>query len=137
MPNWCSNIIYLKHLDPRQIERAENALKRGEFMAEFFPRPENKDWYEWNVENWGTKWDVVSESNFYKGDILVASYESAWTPPIAFYQYMLKLGFVVRALYYEPMLDFCGIFDNGEVDHYNITEMGIPEEIKEEFGIYL
>jgi len=135
MPNWCSNIIYLKHLERSQIERAENALKRGEFMAEFFPRPESKEWYEWNVENWGTKWDVVSESIFYQGDILVARYESAWMPPIGFYQYLLKLGFVVRALYHEPMMEFGGIFDNGEVEHYCLGE--IPEELKEEFGIYL
>ena len=133
MPNWCSNIIYLKHLERSQIDRAENALKRGEFMAEFFPRPESKEWYEWNVENWGTKSDVVSESIFYQGDILVARYESAWTPPIGFYQYLLKLGFVVRALYYEPMMEFGGIFDNGEVEDYCLGE--IPEEIQKEFGI--
>jgi hypothetical protein len=60
---------------------------------------------------------------------------SAWTPPIGFYQYLLKLGFVVRALYYEPMMEFGGIFDNGEVDHYSLGEF--PEELKEEFGIYL
>ena len=32
MPNWCYNIVYLKHDDPSQIDRAEKALKRGEFM---------------------------------------------------------------------------------------------------------
>ena len=135
MPNWCSNVIYLKHEDHAQLERAENALKRGEFMNEFLPIPEGADWYTWHVENWGTKWDVESESIFYQGEILVATYDSAWAPPIGFYHYLLKLGFVVRALYYEPDQIFCGIFDNGDDEHYNLDDLNIPTELKEEFGI--
>jgi hypothetical protein len=132
MPNWCYNIVYLKHEDPSQIDRAENALKRGEFMSEFLPKEGEEDWYKWNTENWGIKWDVMADSVFFKDDILVARYESAWAPPITFYQYLLTCGFVVRALYYEPFQDFCGIFDNGEIEHYNLeNKEGIPEELKE------
>ena len=132
MPNWCNNIIYLKHEDRTQIERAENALKRGEFMNEFLPIPEGADWYTWHIENWGTKWDIEAISVFYKGEILGAMYESAWTPPIGFYHHLFKLGFAVRALYYEPGQQFCGIFDNGEDEHYSLED--IPEELKKEFA---
>ena len=77
---------------------------------------------------------VIADSFFYQGDILVARYESAWAPPIGFYQYLLKSGFVVRALYYEPMQDFCGIFDNGEEEHYSSDHFNeIPAELKREF----
>ena len=136
MPNWCNNIIYLKNEDKYQLDRAERALKRGEFMTEFLPTPEGVDSYRWQLENWGTKWDIEADYVSYEGDILVAKYASAWTPPIVFYNHLLKLGFIVRCLYYEPMEKFCGILDNGEDERYDLTDLDIiPEELEDEFFI--
>jgi hypothetical protein len=88
MPNWCSNNLILTHEDPAMIQRAYDALERGEFLQEFVPVPEQLkivagcvgdpdeqkkleadtarnveelgygNWYDYCVGEWGTKWDV-------------------------------------------------------------------------------
>jgi hypothetical protein len=40
MPNWCNNVLTLSHEDPAMIQRAKDALDRGEFLQEFIPVPE-------------------------------------------------------------------------------------------------
>ena len=40
-------------------------------------------WYDWSVENWGTKWDAC-ESHIHHNDInyFSVSFDTAWSPPI-------------------------------------------------------
>ena len=40
MPNYCSNNLTLTHKDPAMIQRAYDALERGEFLSEFIPVPQ-------------------------------------------------------------------------------------------------
>jgi hypothetical protein len=40
MPNWCNNNLVLEHDDPAMIQRAFDALERGEFLNEFIPVPQ-------------------------------------------------------------------------------------------------
>jgi hypothetical protein len=93
MPNWCNNNLTLTHEDPAMIQRAADALNRGEFLNEFIPVPadlqivagrlgdgdeqrelerktaENLEkygygnWYDFCVGEWGTKWDVGCEGS--------------------------------------------------------------------------
>ena len=39
MPNWCENLVEIRHTDPAMIKRAHDALERGEFLNEFHPVP--------------------------------------------------------------------------------------------------
>jgi hypothetical protein len=87
MPNWCNNNLTLTHEDPAMIQRAFDALERGEFLQEFVPVPQQLkivagcvgdpdeqkkleentarnqeelgygNWYDFCVAEWGTKWD--------------------------------------------------------------------------------
>jgi hypothetical protein len=41
MPNWCNNNLTLEHDDPAMIQRAYDALERGEFLSEFIPVPKD------------------------------------------------------------------------------------------------
>ena len=41
MPNWCNNHLTLTHEDPAMIQRAYDALERGEFLQEFIPVPKD------------------------------------------------------------------------------------------------
>jgi hypothetical protein len=87
-------------------------------------------WYDTNVTNWGTKWDVSYDDSFpqYSDEEIVITPDTAWSPPIGFGTILAKLYQVDVELYYtEPGCDFCGkTFCNkdGDVeeDDYNYLE---------------
>ena len=146
MPNWCNNSITIKHKDPAMIERV---IKAEGLLMEFLPTPKElvdtvagfkgedereaheaqqkaniekfgyKDWYDWNVANWGTKWDVNLEDIVRVGDTVTAWFESAWAPPCNAYEKLCALGFEIKAYYNEPGMAFCGIWEGTEDDFYD------------------
>lgn len=146
MPNWCANNLTLEHSDPQMIDRVEAAVKEGKFLNTFVPRPEDQeeDWYNWNVTNWGTKWDVGDEHSVHEKspNSITLSFDSAWAPPTAAYTIFEELGFTVTATYYEPGMAFCGRFIEGCDDYYEYGGLSadevrdtIPSELDEEYGI--
>lgn len=106
MPNWCLNNLILKGSKEVLEEIQETNLS----LQKLFPCPQelldnpspesNKEkakantekygypsWYEWNIANWGTKWDIEIDDlhlNHVEGDLyhLGASFSSAWDPPV-------------------------------------------------------
>lgn len=168
MPNWCSNTLTLTHEDPAQIQRAVDAFNAGKLFQEFLPCPEAlldgtapadgaaaaaniekygaSDWYQWCVDNWGTKWDANTDG--YEaiadedGKSVVLSFSTAWGPPIEWYDNIE--GFHITAYYYEPGMGFCGKWTSEAGDEHHeystdddIDELRerIPEDILEQFGI--
>ena len=103
------------------------------------------NWYDWCVNNWGTKWDVGEQGNndiHPNGLLLTAGFDSAWSPPVEAYNKLQELGFKVRAMYYEPGMAFAGIYEDGDDDCYNLESMdsfqvsqAIPSELSDMFGI--
>ncbi len=130
MPNWCLNKLTVEHDDPSMVERFVNAYNKGETCNEFIPQPEDigDGWYDWCINNWGTKWDIGADIGTEKeeryglkatvvGNQASCSFDSAWAPPIGLYEKLVELGYNVKASYFEPGMAFCGIYDNG-VDNY-------------------
>lgn len=150
MPNWCTNTVELTHEDPAMIERARKAFDEGALLQEFFPCPQDlldtvagymgedkaaahnaqmarnielygyKDWYDWKVANWGTKWDVGADcckADTIDGGISV-NFDSAWSPPTGAYEKLVEMGFGVKAYYYEPGMAFVGKWEDGVDDYY-------------------
>jgi len=103
-----------------------------------------RNWYDYCVNEWGTKWDVGGDG-YEAQDIpngLIMSFDSAWAPPVAFYEKMMDLGFSIRATYYEPGMCFCGVWEDGDDDYYDISDMTaaeveelLPEFLDESYGI--
>jgi hypothetical protein len=175
MPNWCNNTLEITHEDPAMIERARKAFADGKLLEEFCPVPaslhivagrvgdeaEQKkleedtarnlevhgygNWYDYCVNEWGTKWDVGGDDLGPAQDIpngLIMQFDSAWAPPTAAYEKMMDLGFSIRATYYEPGMCFCGIWEDGNDDFYEIGDMTadqveemLPEFLDESYGI--
>lgn len=172
MPNWCNNGITLRHADPAMIDRVvkgkdgllmeflptPDALLKtmaGSFgdnekqraleakQEENFKQFGAKDWYDWNIANWGTKWDFALE-NLERPDpnTVTAAFDSAWAPPIGAYEKLMELGFEIEAMYYEPGMCFVGKWDNGVDECYEyggatsetVRDM-IGEELDDYFGI--
>ena len=41
-------------------------------------------WYHWNIQNWGTKWDITADSveiELEDSEMLEVSFDTAWSPP--------------------------------------------------------
>ena len=174
MPNWCNNSVEIYHEDPAMIERVRTAFNDGRLLAEFIPIPQSLrivagcvgdpdeqkkleedtarnrevhgygNWYDYCVNEWGTKWDVGADGNPAQ-DIpggLMLGFDSAWSPPVAAYDKLEGLGFRIRAMYYEPGMGFAGIYEDGHDDYHEyggLDSAGIaealPVELDEAFCI--
>lgn len=137
MPNWCDNSVTLYNEDAEKISAlAEEMGKVGEdnrSMAQPFqhlrPRPETEeDWYNWNLSNWGTKWDA-SIIDWSKDDenTVTIYFESAWGPPVTLYDYLSENGWIVNALYHEPGMCFAGMYSPDGGDYYYEYDVTDPD----------
>jgi hypothetical protein len=66
------------------------------------------------------------------GNTLTASFDSAWSPPIAAYEKLMDMGFTIKAYYYEPGMCFAGIWEDGNDDYFEYGGMN-SEQVAEEF----
>lgn len=112
MPNWCKNNLRIVSNGQKVLEILE-MLKDEKGRMTFMkvaPQPEElrntispvpddvpikererlrekygaDNWYEWNIKNWGCKWDA-SDSVFYEKDgYNMVTFTTAWDPPIEF-----------------------------------------------------
>jgi hypothetical protein len=174
MPNWCNNSVEIYHDDPKMIERVRTAFNGEGLLQEFIPVPqalrdtvsgsmgEDKraeheaqqadnvekhgyaNWYDFCVNEWGTKWDIGADGNPAQ-DIpggLMLGFDSAWAPPCGAYEKLMAMGFRITAMYYESGMAFAGVWDNGDDDYYEYGGMDskeiadtLPAELDEAFGI--
>lgn len=160
MPNWCNNYLELEHEDPAMIERAKKAFADGRLLAEFCPVPESlhivagsvgdpieqkkleedtarnlevhgyANWYDYCVNEWGTKWDVGGDGDQASQDSptdLRMNFDSAWAPPVAAMEKFQDLGFKVKLVYWESGMCFAGIFDANGDDYFEYSDMTADE----------
>lgn len=105
-------------------------------------------WYDFAIGEWGCKWDISNGDNNYKikkvsnGYSVTLFFDTAWSPPINFYDKLVELEFNVDAMYYEPGVAFCGRYYDGQDDTYELSNLTselvreqIPEELDNTFGI--
>ena len=176
MPNWCSNHITVRGTNSAEIKRLADAFDNGEFCNAVVPMPEelnitsgflgdpvaqaeleakskaNKEkygyanWYDFNVANWGTKWEVGGDGNTAERDEdglgFSAPFDSAWSPPIAVCEALVEQGFEVTLYYYEPGMAYCGKWEDGCDDMYEYgtensqtVRAAIGDELDDMFGI--
>jgi hypothetical protein len=157
MPNWCDNdlFIYGSEQDLKKIkEQVTN--EAGEFdFGKIVPEPTTPDyfkdnlssedmkqhplnWYEWRIENWGTKWNASdSQIGEVKDDQLQVWFNTAWAPAIPVTTELSKQYPNVRIehKYIEEGMDFCGVIElqngeeldgtwEGKPNHKNIELLG-------------
>jgi hypothetical protein len=122
MPNWCDNTVRFYNPSKGLIDMVEAELKKEEpkLFAHLRPRPieEETNWYEWNIANWGSKWDA-DVFHYERNDdrTITVHFASAWAPPIALIESLVEQDWQVEALYHEPGCAFVGRHIGG-VDYY-------------------
>jgi hypothetical protein len=140
MPNWCNNTITLSGPKDKIKSIFDKAKADNAFIQQLYPMPEalegttspapkegkvqplvdgHDNWYDWRVENWGTKWDVDVEGLEYDehGDssaTIFGWFDSAWAPPINAYEHFLiqNEDCSISAMYYEGGMDFAGKWED-------------------------
>jgi hypothetical protein len=148
MPNWCDNLVSLRHSDKTKIDALEQELLKTENVRVFDslrPRPvdQEENWYEWNVTNWGTKWDAtVYEWDRENDNEIWISFDSAWSPPSALYEFLTETGWDVSAYYSEGGMGYCGKYTSQDGDEYYEYDMSdlssleaLPEDIENFAGL--
>ena len=161
MPNWCNNIVTLRHEDPAMIERAVKSAEVNRLFQEFVPCPDDlisttvssatpqerydantqkhgyPSWYEFAVSRWGTKWDIgTCETTRNEDGSVKLIFDTAWSPPIAFYEAIEEMGFEVDAHYNEGGCGFAGSYSDGCNDYYEY-DTSSEESLKESLPDYL
>lgn len=103
-----------------------------------------ESWYDWCVNEWGTKWDVGDGQGIQTWDEheLIVYFDSAWAPPARAYEKLDDLGFTVYATWYEPGCAFAGMYDEYGITDYDLSNMdskevqdNLPQELDEAYGI--
>jgi len=149
MPNWCSNSITIqgptetiKQLWEDAHADMGNNTERG-LLDAMFPMPrelqgtvkgsngDEVNWYDWRVNNWGTKWDIDTQGLEFtdNGDgtaSISGWFDSAWAPPIGAYEKFCDDmdNCSLEASYHEPGMDFAGLWSSEDGDEYfeSLTE---------------
>jgi hypothetical protein len=153
MPNWSNSSITISINPYAKLTQAEkqvrwevwkdlrNVLEKwdadgrdGNNSPDVFqiihPRPKEEDdnWYEWNNENWGTKWDMRVYGFSFIEDELSFRGETAWNAPIGILNKLVSLGFNLKHLFASMENDDWGYhIDRNEndirvvKDHYGYT----------------
>ena len=98
-----------------------------------------KNWYDWSVANWGTKWDISGEEAAVSEDglSLTVYFQSAWSPPIEAYSVLEeKFGFTIDAHFYEGGMGFYGEYSDGAESTVNFSSFkDIPDNYIDMFGL--
>ena len=93
MPNWCLNEVemYGSEEDIDAIKELITSKESKFDLNKIIPMPEElKDtqpmtdqpnWYDWRLENWGTKWNVIEADVDSGTQDISAIFETAWSPP--------------------------------------------------------
>jgi len=123
MPNWCANVVRVTDGSERELAAVYDLLKDTENpFAAILPRPQSAedDWYEWNIANWGTKWDA---SDFFitrhDDGTLDMTFNTAWSPSLEVTRQLSEdfPSLQIRHFYEECGMCFEGVaaFAGGEM----------------------
>ena len=138
MPNWCYNKVILHNVDAAKMTAFKKYLDGSGPIAKYFlpiPPEEDWNWYEWCVAHWGTKWDFESLDWCSVDNQIEINFESAWSPPIALYDFLVSAGWSVEAKYFESGEGYIGQYTDGSDDYYeyDISDIdsikSLPEDL--------
>ena len=90
--------------------------KDGSVFYETYDFPDGKNddrWYHWNIQNWGTKWDITADSvdmESYDSEQLEIEFSTAWSPPEPICNKLREMfpDLSFSWFYDEPGMEFAG-----------------------------
>jgi len=159
MPNWCNNSITIKG-DYDTLVQLKPVVEAGEGLLQAIkPMPkelegtvapkDTPNWYNWCIENWGTKWDPEVHLEFIDNEDGTATiqgwFDTAWAPPIDAFETLSQDwdSCYIEMFYEESGMCFVGCWDSeGGDDYYEYGEATsktindiVPKYLVEEFSL--
>jgi hypothetical protein len=153
MPNHTDNRVILSHADSQMIDDIYNVMNTEgtELCHHLIPEPRDDEneptsgWYDWRLDNWGTKWDVYeTHCTRIDANTLNLNFYTAWSPPMPVYDKLVDMGFEVTARYLDEGWGYIGEYTGGFAhkmesgDWYTTDVESVVTEYPEldyEFGI--
>lgn len=133
MPNWCDCELDVQGENAEAFVRAVATEDNAFCFNSIVPQPEGlldrpsrstaakysmPDWYDWRIENWGTKWESCDAEYHGREDNWFFRFQTAWSPPTPVVkEASRKFSNTVFALrFYEGGMGMQGFsaFKNGE-----------------------
>lgn len=171
MPNWCNNVLSVhgptesvkKFIEENKHNVSQDDGKTYEIPLSFgvaLPTPdqtqfdgmENRDvfgepnyWYNWNVANWGTKWDLDEDTDLVSTDnengtsTAVYQFDTAWAPPEMWLHHVVSMypDLSLRLEFREDGMGFAGVigFHRGRcVEMKEFNHIGSIEDYEDIYG---
>lgn len=110
------NITPVAKTYPEINAQFANTEEEREYILKNEPTIREDSWYDWRVQNWGTKWDVYSCCNDWVDEQPSTEFNSsfctAWSPLSEKFMAVLSKHFpgAILSNYYEEQgNDFCGV----------------------------
>jgi hypothetical protein len=154
MPNHTDNRVILSHEDPKQIDMIYNIMNTEDtpLCQTLIPMPQELEgteglsdgpnWYNWRLENWGTKWDIYdAHCDRIDANQLNISFLSAWSPPDRVFHKLVEMGFEIDARYFDEGWMYIGWFvhEDGQLLDYCESDINLAiathPELDWEFSI--
>ena len=92
------------------------------------------NWYDWSIENWGTKWNAYDvRFTGHSDEKLVLQIDTAWDTPRGIWKALEKQGYTVKGVMYGEMEGYDYIGDGSDVfEAYQTVEVEYVGELKGE-----
>lgn len=106
MPNWVFCSLEIKANSPEKLNTIKEKVSDDHSDFSFnkiITRPANEEdnWYDWNIANWGTKWDASDVVLNQSTDSLSFSFSTPWSPPLPVIEELIKDKDIELHLFYE------------------------------------
>ena len=152
MPNYCNNVVEIQgpqhilktlvdhrldfmkiHPYPKELditagrEGADDSPEQRALVAAEeanLKKHGYKNWYDWCVNNWGTKWNAGGDNDDMQVDydedvgnqgIALFQFDTAWAPPLGVLEKLMETHpeLSIECRYHEPGVGFFGVWTDG------------------------
>lgn len=78
----------IKDAKEKYQDKLSEVIELGKKVFHNLSRYGFADWYDWSIENWGTKWNTTNTKIDEDGNLV---FDTAWTPPFAAMEELSKM----------------------------------------------
>jgi hypothetical protein len=131
MPNWIKNKLFIHGPSDMVKQCTLDIASEDEHISfeKILPKPKDigDGWYDWCIENWGTKWDVNDTFEDANGNIW---FDTAWSTP---HELICELSQRYPELIFEvefadeDLGNNCGLYKFQNADEIEFVSYGIKE----------